>query len=149
MLFVSTCFLQDLRLSQWCSRSSSLLRCAAVSLGSRSRTRPHIPYYLSLHTSCQDESLATNFINCSTRVLVELVCMTEDLELDIWLGLEIFPSFTAARLDLGPAHSPIEWVSRHFFKAVKRSGREPDHSSHLVSRLRMHGTFCPLTQLLN
>jgi len=44
MLFVSTCFLRDLRLSQWCSWSSGLLGCAAVSLGNRrSRTRPHSP----------------------------------------------------------------------------------------------------------
>jgi hypothetical protein len=56
-----------------------------------------------------------NFIYCSTRVLLELAWMTEELELDTWLGLEIILSFTAARLDLGPTQSPIEWVSRHFF----------------------------------
>jgi hypothetical protein len=55
--------------------------------------------------------------------------MTEELELDIWLRLEIFLSFTAARLDQGPSQSPIDWVSKHFFTEVKRPGREPDHSS--------------------
>jgi hypothetical protein len=49
-----------------------------------------------------------NFMYCSTRVLLELAWMNEELELDIWLGVEIFLPFTAARLDLGPAQSPIE-----------------------------------------
>jgi hypothetical protein len=90
-----------------------------------------------------------NFINCSTKVLLEPAWMTEDLELDNWLGLEILLSFTAARLDLGPAQSPIEWVSRHFFTEVNGHGMSLTIHCHLVSKLRMQGTICPLTQLLN
>ena len=75
--------------------------------------------------------------------------MNEKVELDIWLGLEIFLSFSAARLDLGPALSPIEWVSKHFSPKLNGQSVIRTIHSHLVSRLRMHGTACSLTQLLN
>lgn len=118
-----------------------------LSLGSRlSRTRPHIPEYPSLRTSCHDESFAMNLIYCSTRVLLELTWLTEELELHNWLGLEIFLLFTAARMDLGPAQNGYRGI---FPPKLNDQDVSLTIRSHLVSRLRMHGTICPLTQLLN
>lgn len=86
------------------------------------------------------------FICFSTRVLLELSWMTEELELDNWLGLEIFLLFTAARLDLGPEQNGYRGIIP---PKLNGQGVSLTIRSHLVSRLRMHGTVCPLTQLLN
>jgi len=87
-----------------------------------------------------------NFICCSTRVLLELSWMAEELELDNWLELEIFLLFTAARLYLGPEQNGYRGI---FPPKLKGQDVSLTIRSHLVSRSRMHGTICPLTQLLN
>jgi hypothetical protein len=60
-------------------------------------------------------------------------------------GLGIFLFITASRTALGPTQPPIQWVSGALSVGVKRSGREADHSLHLVSS-RMCGAIPPLPQ---
>jgi hypothetical protein len=73
------------------------------------------------------------------------------LRFDSRLGLRIFLFTTASRTALGPTQPPTQWVLGVLSVAVKRPGREADHSSsssadvkeyvelYLHSPIRLHG----------
>jgi hypothetical protein len=49
-------------------------------------------------------------------------------------GVGIFLFTTASRTALGSTQPPIQWVTGALSLGVKRTGREANHSSHLVPR---------------
>jgi hypothetical protein len=42
---------------------------------------------------------------------------------------------------LGPTHPPIQWVRDSFPRGKAQSGRDADHSPHLVPRSRMSRSY--------
>jgi hypothetical protein len=50
----------------------------------------------------------------------------------------------SSRPAVGPTHLSVQWVPGHLTLRVKWPMHEPDHSPHLILRLRINGTPSPL-----
>jgi hypothetical protein len=60
--------------------------------------------------------------------------------------LGIFFFTTASRTALEPTQPPIQWVSGALSLGIKRPGREPDHSPHLVPRSKNEWSYTSTPQ---
>jgi hypothetical protein len=64
---------------------------------------------------------------------------------DCRYGKGIYLFFKASRPALGTTQPPDRWVPEAFFRGLKRSGREDDHSPHLLPRLKMSVSAHPFS----
>jgi hypothetical protein len=96
--------------------------------------------------------------NCRVNLISNCTCPTwgqdsgialgyglDDRGFESRQGLGFYLFTTASRPVLGPTQPPIQWVPRALSLAVKRPGRETDHSHlHPVPKSRMRGSIPPL-----
>jgi hypothetical protein len=59
----------------------------------------------------------------------------------------IFLFLTASKLDLGPTHSPIQWVSGALPPGVERLGSEADHSPQSSAEVKNYGAIPPYVSM--
>jgi len=78
-------------------------------------------------------SLPSHMSRDSSAVLA-LNYELDDRNFEIRRGLGMFLFTTVSRQALGPTQTPIQWLPGALSLGVKRSGREADHSIHLMPR---------------